>query len=58
MTFEFGLNRGRWPSPAVVLRLRGRLYTARRFHRLMVWMAPAVVAISGGWITAETGRRP
>ncbi|MGV9346157.1 cytochrome ubiquinol oxidase subunit I [Streptomyces spiralis] len=24
----------------------------------MVWMAPAVVAISGGWITAETGRRP
>jgi cytochrome d ubiquinol oxidase subunit I len=43
----------------VVLRLRGRLYTARRFHRLMVWMAPAgVIAISGGWITAETGRQP
>ncbi|MEU5853072.1 cytochrome ubiquinol oxidase subunit I [Saccharopolyspora shandongensis] len=43
----------------VVLRLRGRLYTARRFHRLMVWMAPAgVVAITGGWITAETGRQP
>ncbi|MET7519460.1 cytochrome ubiquinol oxidase subunit I [Streptomyces sp. NPDC005480] len=43
----------------VVLRLRGRLFTARRFHRLMVWMAPAgVVAISGGWITAETGRQP
>jgi cytochrome d ubiquinol oxidase subunit I len=43
----------------VVLRLRGRLFTARRFHRLMVWMAPAgVIAISGGWITAETGRQP
>lgn len=43
----------------VVLRLRGRLFTARRFHRLMVWMAPAgVIAISGGWITAETGLQP
>ncbi|MDH6708377.1 cytochrome d ubiquinol oxidase subunit I [Kitasatospora sp. MAA19] len=43
----------------LVLRLRGRLFTARRFHRLMVWMTPAgLVAISGGWITAETGRQP
>ncbi|MEV7681965.1 cytochrome ubiquinol oxidase subunit I [Streptomyces sp. NPDC088341] len=43
----------------LVLRLRGRLYTARRFYRLMVWMTPAgVLAVSGGWITAETGRQP
>ncbi|MDH6578211.1 cytochrome ubiquinol oxidase subunit I [Kitasatospora sp. MAP5-34] len=43
----------------LVLRLRGRLFTARRFHRLMVWMTPAgLIAITGGWITAETGRQP
>ena len=43
----------------LVLRLRGRLYTSRRFHKLMVWMTPAgIIAITGGWITAETGRQP
>ncbi|MGF6888919.1 cytochrome bd-type quinol oxidase subunit 1 [Nocardia sp. GAS34] len=43
----------------LVLRLRGRLFTARRYHRLLVWMTPAgIVAITGGWITAETGRQP
>lgn len=43
----------------VVLRLRGRLYTTRWFHRLVFWMLPAgVLAIIGGWVTSETGRQP
>ncbi|MFB7779558.1 cytochrome ubiquinol oxidase subunit I [Streptomyces bauhiniae] len=43
----------------LVLRLRGKLFTSRRFHTLMVWMTPAgIIAITGGWITAETGRQP
>ncbi|MER7670119.1 cytochrome ubiquinol oxidase subunit I [Kitasatospora sp. NPDC096128] len=43
----------------LVLRLRGRLFDSRRFLRWMVWMTPAgVIAITGGWITAETGRQP
>lgn len=43
----------------LVLRLRGRLFTSPRFLRWMVWMTPAgIVAITGGWITAETGRQP
>ncbi|MEY9968517.1 cytochrome d ubiquinol oxidase subunit I [Streptacidiphilus sp. MAP12-16] len=43
----------------LILRLRGRLFTSRRFLRWMVWMTPAgIVAITGGWITAETGRQP
>jgi cytochrome d ubiquinol oxidase subunit I len=43
----------------VVLRLRGRLYTARWFHQLLTWLTPlGVIAIIGGWVTAETGRQP
>ncbi|MFF2142263.1 cytochrome ubiquinol oxidase subunit I [Kitasatospora sp. NPDC058190] len=43
----------------LVLRLRRRLFDSRRFLRWMVWMTPAgVLAITGGWITAETGRQP
>ena len=43
----------------VVLRLRGRLYTTRWFHKLLVWFVPiGILAIWGGWITAETGRQP
>lgn len=43
----------------VVLRLRKRLHTSRRFHSLVMWMTPlGVVAIVGGWVTAETGRQP
>ena len=43
----------------LVLRLRRRLFDSRRFLRWMVWMTPAgVIAITGGWITAETGRQP
>lgn len=44
---------------SVVLRLRGKLYTAPRFHRFVTWLAPAgVIAIIGGWVLAETGRQP
>jgi cytochrome d ubiquinol oxidase subunit I len=43
----------------VVLRLRRRLYTTRWFHKLVLWLTPAgVIAIIGGWVTAETGRQP
>jgi cytochrome bd ubiquinol oxidase subunit I len=44
---------------SLLLRLRGRLYSTRWFQRLMVAMTPAgMVAIIGGWVTAETGRQP
>jgi cytochrome d ubiquinol oxidase subunit I len=43
----------------VVLRLRRKLYSARWFHKLLVWMTPiGVLAIIAGWVTAETGRQP
>ena len=46
-------------AASIVLRLRGRLYTARWFHRLVLWTTPAgILAIIGGWILAETGRQP
>lgn len=44
---------------ATVLRLRNRLWTARRFHRFVLWTTPAgILAILGGWVTAEAGRQP
>ena len=44
---------------SLLLRLRGQLYTARWFQRLALLMTPAgLVAIIGGWMTAETGRQP
>jgi cytochrome bd ubiquinol oxidase subunit I len=43
----------------LVLRLRGRLYSATWFHKLLVVLVPiGIVAIWGGWVTAETGRQP
>lgn len=46
-------------AAGVLLRLRGRLYTTRWFHWLTLIMAPAgVLAVVGGWVTAETGRQP
>jgi cytochrome d ubiquinol oxidase subunit I len=46
-------------AASIVLRLRGRLYTARWFHRLVLWTTPAgILAIIGGWILSETGRQP
>jgi cytochrome d ubiquinol oxidase subunit I len=44
---------------SIVLRLRGRLYTARWFHKLLVVMTPiGFLGIWGGWVTAEAGRQP
>lgn len=41
------------------LRIRGKLFTSRRFLRWVTWITPVgVLAIIGGWITAETGRQP
>jgi cytochrome d ubiquinol oxidase subunit I len=43
----------------IALRLRGRLYSARWFHRLLVGLVPiGVVATWAGWVLAETGRQP
>jgi len=44
---------------ATILRFRRKLWSARRFHTFLVWAAPlGIVAILGGWTTAETGRQP
>ncbi|GHO82678.1 cytochrome ubiquinol oxidase subunit I [Dictyobacter formicarum] len=46
-------------ASSLLLRLRGRLYTARWFHRFMLILFPVgILAVIGGWITAETGRQP
>jgi cytochrome bd-type quinol oxidase subunit 1 len=44
---------------ATILRFRRKLWTSRRFHRFLLWTTPAgILAILGGWVTAETGRQP
>ena len=44
---------------SVVLRFRGRLNTSPRFHKFVLWLTPVgIIAIMGGWVTAETGRQP
>ncbi|MFI7067200.1 cytochrome ubiquinol oxidase subunit I [Kribbella sp. NPDC050124] len=44
---------------ATILRFRRRLWTSRRFHQFLLWTTPAgILAILGGWATAETGRQP
>jgi cytochrome d ubiquinol oxidase subunit I len=44
---------------ATILRLRRKLWTSHRFHRFLMWTAPVgIIAILGGWVTAETGRQP
>ena len=44
---------------ATILRLRRRLWSAEKFHRWLMWMTPVgILAILGGWVTAETGRQP
>jgi cytochrome bd ubiquinol oxidase subunit I len=43
----------------IILRLRGRLYNARWFHRILVIFVPiGILAIWGGWVVAEAGRQP
>ncbi|AQV98154.1 cytochrome ubiquinol oxidase subunit I [Cupriavidus necator] len=44
---------------SIWLRLRGRLFSARWFHRLIQYMAPAgLIATIAGWYTSEIGRQP
>ncbi|RKP47820.1 cytochrome ubiquinol oxidase subunit I [Pararobbsia silviterrae] len=44
---------------ALVLRLRGRLFDAVRFHRFVLIMGPSgFVSLLAGWITTEAGRQP
>jgi cytochrome d ubiquinol oxidase subunit I len=44
---------------ATILRFRCKLWTSRRFHRFLLWTTPVgIIAILGGWVTAETGRQP
>jgi len=44
---------------ATILRFRRKLWTSRRFHRFLVWLAPVgIIAIDSGWVTAEAGRQP
>jgi len=44
---------------AIALRLRGRLFSTRWFHKLLVGFVPiGFVAIWAGWVLAETGRQP
>jgi cytochrome d ubiquinol oxidase subunit I len=43
----------------IALRLRGRLYSTRWFHKLLVALVPiGFVAVWAGWVLAETGRQP
>jgi len=44
---------------ATILRFRRKLWTARRFHRFLMWTTPVgIITVLGGWVTAETGRQP
>lgn len=44
---------------ALYLRIKKKLYTARFFQQLCVWVAPlGFVATIAGWMTAESGRQP
>jgi cytochrome d ubiquinol oxidase subunit I len=63
----YGFHLMWWPTVLMVavalggiaLRLRGRLYSARWFHQLLVGLVPiGFVSIWAGWVVAETGRQP
>jgi cytochrome d ubiquinol oxidase subunit I len=46
-------------ATGVLLWMRGRLFEARWYHRLMTLGIPAgFVAVLAGWVTAEAGRQP
>jgi cytochrome d ubiquinol oxidase subunit I len=43
----------------LVKRRRGTLYSSPRYAKWLMWIAPlGIIAVWGGWITAETGRQP
>lgn len=44
---------------SLVVRKRGRLYTARWLHKTVLLMAPAgFIAMLSGWVVTEVGRQP
>ncbi|MDG2451575.1 MAG: cytochrome ubiquinol oxidase subunit I [Paracoccaceae bacterium] len=44
---------------SLVLRIRGRLYDTRIFHRITMLMGPTgFIAVLAGWVTTEVGRQP
>jgi cytochrome bd ubiquinol oxidase subunit I len=44
---------------ATILRFRRTLWSSTGFHRFLMWATPVgIIAILGGWVTAETGRQP
>ena len=44
---------------ATIARVRRKLWASRRFFKFLMWMTPVgILAILGGWVTAETGRQP
>jgi cytochrome d ubiquinol oxidase subunit I len=63
----YGFRAMWWPTVLMIavvlggiaLRLRGRLYSTRWFHKLLVGLVPVgFVGIWAGWVLAETGRQP
>jgi cytochrome d ubiquinol oxidase subunit I len=43
----------------LLLRIRGRLYDAKWYQRLVLCMGPSgVIALLAGWVTTEVGRQP
>jgi cytochrome d ubiquinol oxidase subunit I len=43
----------------MILRIRNKLWEAKRFHKYLLWTTPAgIVAILAGWVTSEAGRQP
>lgn len=43
----------------LLLRIHGRLYEARWYQRLVLYMGPSgIVALLAGWVTTEVGRQP
>ncbi len=44
---------------ALILRIRGRLFSSTWFHRFAIVMGPTgFIAVIAGWITTEVGRQP
>jgi cytochrome bd ubiquinol oxidase subunit I len=44
---------------ATILRFRRKLWSSSRFFTWLLWMSPmGILAILGGWVTAESGRQP
>jgi cytochrome bd ubiquinol oxidase subunit I len=59
LMYYFGLLMMFAGAASLLLRLRGRLFTARWFHKCMVVLTPiGAAAAIAGWVVSETGRQP